>query len=195
MKKRLIFSGFFLLLFLLSTVPAQADFFTFQPQNLDQLDHGYAYEWGIDLTVPSGHHVVSATLTINGIRNWQDEPNDLFAHLFDNTQTGVHTQEDNVPGTSDFFAGVGHLLQHWQDIPSTATNLVHVFTSAEVTLLESYVQDGNFGLGFDSDCVFILENPITLTVETAHAPVPATLLLLGSGVVCLVGLRRRYKVG
>lgn len=57
----------------------------FQPGDADlgDLDHHYYYTWGIDWTIPADETVTSVTLTIHHIKNWDNNPNDLYVHLLD----------------------------------------------------------------------------------------------------------------
>jgi hypothetical protein len=85
--------------FLALPVAARADVFTFNapatapdagdggPNQVD-LDHHLAYSWRIGgVTLPAGDTIVSATLTITSIRNWDTNPNTLFIHLLNNSST------------------------------------------------------------------------------------------------------------
>lgn len=84
--------------FLALPVAARADVFTFNapatdpnggsggPNQVD-LDHHLAYAWRVGgVTIPAGHTITSATLTITSIRNWDTNANTLFIHLM-NTST------------------------------------------------------------------------------------------------------------
>src|SRR4030095_15001974 len=86
-------------IFLALPVAARADVFTFNapatdpnggsggPNQVD-LDHHLAYSWRVGgVTIPTGHTIVSATLTITSIRNWDTSPNTLFIHLINNSST------------------------------------------------------------------------------------------------------------
>jgi hypothetical protein len=50
------------------------------PVSMDSMDHGYYYIWGTqNWSLPSGEHVVSATLQIDGVYDWTYENNDKLA--------------------------------------------------------------------------------------------------------------------
>ena len=76
-------------------IAAQATLYTFQPKpnNLHDLDHNRHYTWGIDWTLPAGEHITLASLFIDNINDWADEPNDhLYIHLLDDPRVGVPTE-------------------------------------------------------------------------------------------------------
>lgn len=170
-----------------------ASTYTFTPpspyEDLDDLDHYKYYTWGLNWDVPAGEVVVGANLFFDDIRNYNDSDNDLYVHLLDSVAVGVAIFTDNQGG-GDNFAGDGVLLNHWQNLPSTAQDITYNFSAAELVSLSSYLADGNFGFGFDPDCHFY-NNGITFTVETAPVPIPGAVWLLGSGMLGLLVVRRK----
>jgi len=169
----------------------EAATYTFQPTpaDLDDLDHSSYYTWGIDWDIPAGEIIVSASLSFDDIRNWNKKSNDLWVHLLDSANTGV-TEYWDGEGGGDNFSGQGILLHHWQDLPASAQDITYDFDPFEIATLNTYVTDGNFGLGFDPDCHYY-NNGITLNIETAPVPIPTTILLLGSGLLGFGLLSRR----
>jgi hypothetical protein len=167
--------------------------FTPTPTNLWNLDHNEAYTWGIDSTkLPSNEVITGATLSFDQIYNWQIEPNTLYIHLLNNPSAGSTGHWDYRPG--DYFSGQGVLIDTYSDSdgPNSKIDLTYSFTADQISALTTYAQNGTFGFGFDPDCHYY-NGGIKFEVTTAPAPEPATLLLLGSGLLGLVGVRRRAK--
>jgi hypothetical protein len=174
---------------------ANSAVFTFNPDpaNLWGLDHGSYYTWGVQWQVPQGEVIQEATLNITQITNWDDGVNVLHIHLLDNPPVGTDHDWDTKNG--DQFAGVGVLIDSFTDTNGSGApdNLSYSFLGKGlIGDLTSYAGNGVFGFGFDPDCHF-WNGGVELVIETTHAPVPSTLLLLGSGLLGLVGVNRRKR--
>ncbi|MEW6251682.1 MAG: hypothetical protein AB1716_13640 [Planctomycetota bacterium] len=159
-----------------------------QPSDLNDLDHYYAYKWGIDLALQPGESVAAAQLSFENIRNWDNAANILYTHVLDWTQSGVGRVYDNQGGGDYFetaYSGAHAHLVTYENLPSTPQDLVYTFTPGELSVLNGYLADGRIGLGFDPDCHFYNDGvELALTI----VPEPAALLPLAVGV-CL--FRRR----
>ena len=168
-------------------------------RDLGDLEHGYAYTWGIQQTIPSNAEVQAASLFFDNIRDWTTEPNVLYIHLLDSAPLGIRKLTDN--GSGDYFNGQGTVLTVYNNLPATAQDKLYVFSDAQVDILNDYLADGVFGLAFDPDCHFYNDGvKLTLTVGTtgslSYVPEPATMafLTVGGGLMLFRRTRRNRKV-
>lgn len=152
MKKTLIFliTGIFFLIFNGFVFAAEQVYtYTYQPgsspYDLQDLEHGTAYAWGIDASaiIDAGQTITGASLFFNDIRNWRDESNVLFVSALntnDTTDVGVRQYSDNLNEESDYFH------------PGDAYNSVSLFNIEDIhTAANDYTVDlVNLGQSYDS---------------------------------------------
>lgn len=179
---------------------AFANTYTFSPSPSDLYDlvHQEFYTWGIDWYVPSGETITSATLTYQQM--WDHlwgEDDSLYTHLLDSayvapgagTYTGTVTVGTDNEGGGDNFSTQGLLLGVWHDPYGDSNHKVNLTYSIPAANF-AWLSDGNFGFGIDPDCHYYNDG-IYFTIETSTIPEPATLSLLGLGLLGLAGIKRK----
>jgi hypothetical protein len=198
-----LFLGILLLTFgsAFATVPATGTTVTFMgnnnwqfepvPSNLNDLDHSYAYTWGIDYTLPAGQFVDFASITFTDINNWQTEPNVLYVNLLDSAANGVASAYDGE-ASGNFFGstpGAQELFQYVDNDASTFQTYTYNFNAVQLTALNTALADNNFGIGFDPDCHYFNKGiKMDITTKVVPEPISCVLFVVGSGV--LGGIRR-----
>jgi hypothetical protein len=168
---------------------------TFVPNNTDlsDLDHYYAYSWGIDNVLPAGQIITGAKLTITNIWDWTVEDDILYVNMLDNPASGVKSFYDDQGG-GNYFGGQGTVVGTWTDPVgghSTGKNLV--FDLGALGLLgkmNQYAADGKMGFGFDPDCHYFNDG-VKLEVTTQAVPEPASFAILGLGGLLLIKRRKK----
>lgn len=186
------------------TMLSQATSYTFQPSpaDLNDLDHYRYYKWGVNASqikaeLEAGAQITSATLTINDIKDWRNEPDNLWIHLLDYARLGVSSGWDHQ-GNGDQFNGQGPLIANYQypDVyPQTFTLNYELGSLGLLDELTTFIlNDGRVGLGFDPDCHYF-NNGVSFNVKTA-SQVPEgglTAWLLGMALMGVEYARRRVR--
>ncbi|MFA5100730.1 MAG: hypothetical protein WC547_07610 [Candidatus Omnitrophota bacterium] len=169
--------------------------FTPVPSNLYDLDHSYAYTWGIDYTLQQNEYVDFASITFTNINNWQDEPNILYVNLLDSAAYGVSMAYDGE-ASGNFFAstpGAQELFTYSDGDASSYQTLTYNFNAGQLTALNAALADGNMGIGFDPDCHYYNQGiKMDISTKVVPEPISCVLFVVGSGVFGAAIRRRRH---
>ncbi|MFA7485174.1 MAG: PEP-CTERM sorting domain-containing protein [Phycisphaerae bacterium] len=190
----LVFAG-------LASISAADYIYVFKPvpNKLWELPHDYYFTWGINFNLAPDEIITGATLTYENIWNWRKEKNNLYTTLLDNPRTGVVTYLDYQGGGNNF-AGQGTFAGDWSDLyGGYPRNFDLVYDFEELGLLDvlneyintppSSSRRANFGFGIDPDCHYYNDG-IKFVITTTVIPEPATIAILGLGVIFLIRRRK-----
>jgi hypothetical protein len=189
--KKVYFILLCFLLFLNGTLFADAVFIP-DDQDVFDLDHYYAYEWGIDLGFSTADTpIVEAYIEVENIQNWWIEDLDvLYVDLLDGSTVGLTPYRDNQ-ATGDFFEGQGLNIVQWTDTSDRVpSDEVFALDAEALATLNAFGQDGLISLGIDPDCHY-WNDGMKFRVVTSVVPAPGAMILAGIGTILVGWLRRR----
>lgn len=167
-------------------VPPDGDIF--------DLDHYYAYTWGIDLGASTAvAPITEAHLVFDNIQNWWYEDLDvMYVNLIDDAQIGLRPYRDNQ-AAGNYFEGVGINIIQWSDLsdrdPSDESFRFSLIPGA-IEALNQYGLDGTIAFGIDPDCHY-WNDGVRFEIITAAVPAPGAIMLGTVGLVFVGWLRTR----
>lgn len=140
-----------------------------------------------------GEAVTEASITFESLRNWDNNPNDLWITLIDTATVGTTVYTDNQ-ALPNYFGAAGLEIHHYEDLSSSSLTRTYTFDAAERVALNNYIADNNFGIGIDPDCHFYncgIELKLVAEPGGGEIPEPVAGSILLGGLGVLAARRKR----
>jgi len=155
-------------------------------KDLSTLSQWQFYTRGIDLDLSNSIKSVPASFNLDNFYNYNDDSSGFYIHLPEAARPGLQSLWGFDHGR-DVFGGPGMLRR----ISSIYRDRSYDYDLNRISTLAAISPDGKFGLGFDADSYNL--GDIKLNIEKAMVPFPSRMLLLGTGLLGLFGLRKKEE--
>ncbi len=156
------------------------------------ISHSWYYEWTLDDMTTDIAENATLDIVFHSIYNWRNEDNWLNVYIRDGKSTevtgwipGVDYQQNDHPNWTAW-----KHIGTWSD-PDGSQNRYDVVYQLKLNEIwkNTISNDGTFVLGIDPDCHFYGKGITVL--DPPALPVPGALMLLSSGLICMVALPRK----
>ncbi len=136
--------------------PNGSDVLDYNASDMDDLDHHFAYEWGIDISnISQNETIIGATLYFNNIQNWDSNANVMHMSVLNDPSTGITAQYDDETDTNLFADRnispyTDNELFHWNNINTTYRDIAITLTKdayeSDLLALPEFIPPSNYNI-------------------------------------------------